>query len=121
FAPHSIQGGNKIHMQIDESIQQHDRVLLVLSQKSIASNWVRTEVLKAQRREVVETRPVLFPIRIMSFEDLKQWECFDADLGTDVAREIREYYIRDFSEWETEELYRQAFEVLLRDLRTKAS
>jgi hypothetical protein len=31
--------------------------------------------------------------------DIKAWECVDADSGTDLAREIRSYYIPDFSNW----------------------
>jgi len=35
--------------------------------------------------------------------------------------EIREYYIPDFSEWKSHDLYQQEFEKLLRDLRTKGA
>ena len=31
FAPHNIQGGKKIHEQIDEAIRVYDRLLLILS------------------------------------------------------------------------------------------
>jgi hypothetical protein len=30
---------------------------------------------------------------------VREWECFDSDRGKDSAREIRGYYIPDFSEW----------------------
>jgi hypothetical protein len=42
---------------------------------------------------------MLFPMRLIGFETLRDWECFDADTGKDSAREIREYYIPDFSDW----------------------
>jgi hypothetical protein len=32
---------------------------------------------------------VLFPISLVSFEELREWRCFDADTGKDSAREIR--------------------------------
>ena len=47
------------------------------------------------------------------------WESFDADTGKDLAREIREYFIPDFSNWTDQESYRKAFDQLLRDLRAE--
>ena len=33
FAPHDVQGGSKLHEQIDEAIRLHDKLLLILSPK----------------------------------------------------------------------------------------
>ena len=99
FAPHDIQGGKKIHEQIDEAIRVYDRLLLILSDHSMNSEWVRTEIAQARKRERRENRRMLFPVRLVSFEALRDWECFDADAGKDSAREIREYFIPDFSNW----------------------
>ena len=38
FASHDIKGGRKIHEQIDEAIRVHDKLLLVLSEHSMASD-----------------------------------------------------------------------------------
>ena len=61
FAPHDIQSGRKIHEQIDEAIRLHDRQLLILSEHSISSNWVNTEIAKARRRETKEGSAYCFP------------------------------------------------------------
>ena len=61
---------------------------------------------------------MLFPISLAPFGTLRDWECFDADMGKDSAREIREYFIPDFSHWQDEQSYRPAFEKLLKDLRS---
>ena len=53
----------------------------------------------------------------MPFEAIRDWECFDADAGKDSAREIREYFIPDFSEWKEHDKYKKAFERLLVDLK----
>jgi TIR domain/Pentapeptide repeats (8 copies) len=119
FAPHDIQGGKKIHEQIDSAIQMHDRLLLILSEASMDSEWVNTEIAKARMRELREKRRMLFPIRLVSFEALRYWECFDADMGKDSAREIREYFVPDFSNWENHDQYQKAFEHLLRDLKAE--
>jgi len=61
---------------------------------------------------------MLFPVLLkISYDELKQWECFDADTGKDSAREIREYYIPDFSQWERPEKFKEEFEKLVRDLK----
>lgn len=55
------------------------------------------------------------------YEVLRDWKLFDADEGEDLAAEIREYYIPDFSEWKNHDSYAREFEKLLRDLRTEES
>jgi hypothetical protein len=62
---------------------------------------------------------VLFPISLVPFDTIREWKNFDADIVKDSAREIREYYIPDFSEWENQEKYQAAFEHLIRDLRDR--
>ena len=59
---------------------------------------------------------MLFPISLVSFNQIQDWECFDADTGKDSAREIREYFIPDFSHWKDHDSYQEAFQRLLRDL-----
>lgn len=118
FAPHNIQGGKKIHEQIDEAIRGHDKLLLVLSSNSMQSEWVKTEIGKARERETRERKRMLFPLRLVEFDTLREWECFDGDTGKDSAREIREYFIPDFSEWKTNHhAYRVAFDRLMHDLK----
>ncbi len=99
FATHDLQAGRKVHEQIDDAIRLYDKLLLILSPHSMNSEWVKTEIAKARKREKEENRRMLFPISLVSFNALEDWECFDADIGKDSAREIREFYIPDFSEW----------------------
>jgi TIR domain/Pentapeptide repeats (8 copies) len=121
FAPHDMQAGKKIHEQIDEAIRVYDKLLLILSPSSMKSEWVNTEISKARKRETAQNRKMLFPVRLVQFEALQEWECFDADRGKDSAREIREYYIPDFSRWKTDaDEYGREFEKLLRDLKHDA-
>jgi hypothetical protein len=120
FAPHDIQGGKKIHDQIDQAIRTYDRLLLILSDDSMNSRWVKTEIAHAREKELNEGRQILFPISVVSFERIRAWKNFDADTGLDSAREIREYFIPDFSNWKTDhDAYAQAFDRLLKDLRNE--
>jgi uncharacterized protein YjbI with pentapeptide repeats len=121
FAPHDIQGGKKIHEQIDEAIRRYERLLLILSPNSMKSPWVKTEIRKARKRETEEKRRVLFPVSIVPFTDIKMWESFYADEGIDLAEEIREYYIPDFSNWKNHDSYTQGFNKLLGGLKAEGS
>jgi TIR domain/Pentapeptide repeats (8 copies) len=116
FAPHDVQGGKNLHQQLDDAIRMHERLLLILSSDSIKSPWVEMEIRKARKRERTEKRRVLFPISLVPFEAIREWEIVDADEGRDLATEIREFYIPDFSAHNS---YAREFEKLLRDLRTQ--
>jgi hypothetical protein len=117
FAPHNMQGGKKLHEQIDEAIRVYQRLLLILSEASMNSEWVKTEIANARRKEKSERGRVLFPIALAPFETIKKWKEFDADTGKDSAREIREYFIPDFSDWKNHDKYEAAFGRLLKDLK----
>ena len=110
-------GGRKVHDQIDEAIKVYDKLLLILSDASMTSNWVKTEIANARAKEVQQERQVLFPITLVPFDRIKAWKLFDADTGIDSAREIREYYVPDFSNWKDHDSYAQAFDRLVRDLK----
>ena len=120
FAPEDMQGGQKLIEQIDRAIQVNDRLLLVLSEHSMNSEWVQTEIRKARQAELREQRQKLFPIRLMTFERLKDWKLIDSKTGQDLAEEIRSYHIPDFSNWKNHDAFESAFADLLRDLRAQA-
>jgi uncharacterized protein YjbI with pentapeptide repeats len=108
FAPEDLRIGDKFRHQIDESIRVHDKVLLVLSEHSIVSDWVENEVEAAFEKEHHTGRPVLFPIRLD-----------DAVIDSPVAwagtiRRTR--HIGDFTGWKDHDSYQKAFSRLLRDL-----
>jgi hypothetical protein len=82
---------------------------------------VKTEIAKARQREVRERRRMLFPLRLMDYEILRDWECFDTDTGKDSARELREYFIPDFSNWKEHDSYQRSLERLVNDLAAEPS
>lgn len=117
FVRHDVRSGQKLHEQIERGIYLHDRLLLVLSEANMSSSWVTTEIASARQKEREQGRTVLFPTGLVPFEDVRKWRVFDADQGTDTGREVREFYIPDFSDWSHEAKYKAAFERLLKDLR----
>jgi uncharacterized protein YjbI with pentapeptide repeats len=116
FAPHDLVAGRRLDEQIDQAIRISDLVILILSPSSLHSSWVKTEIAKVRRREVQERRHLLFPISILPFEELKHWELIDSDAGLDLAREIREYFIPDFSNWKNFDAYSRSLLLLTKDL-----
>jgi hypothetical protein len=119
FAPEDIKGGEKLHEQLERAIQIHDRLLIVLSEESMQSEWVISEIRKARDIEINEGRRKLFPIMLVDYRTVKKWKCFDADTGKDLAREVREYFIPDFSNWKDHDAFEKGFSRLLRDLRAE--
>lgn len=120
FAPEDVKGGEKLDKQIERAIQIYDRLLIVLSENSLQSEWVLTEIRKARKAEVKEKRQKLFPIRLVKFESIREWQCFDADTGKDLAVEVREYFIPDFSNWKDDGTFEQSLKRLLDALKAVA-
>lgn len=112
FAPHDMKIGDKIRARIDEAIHLQDKLLLILSAASVASDWVEHEVEMALAKERKEKRSVLFPIRvdraILDQED-HGWP----------ALVRHERHIGDFTHWTDPKEYQQAFDRLLRDLKAE--
>src|SRR5215470_2297790 len=109
FAPEDMKIGDRLRPRIDETIRLYDKLLLVLSKTSVASQWVEQEVETALARERQQGTTVLFPVRIdntvMTLET--GWPA--------LIRNTRN--IGDFRRWKTHDVYQKAFDRLLRDLK----
>jgi hypothetical protein len=112
FAPEDLKIGEKFHDRIEESIRIHDKLMLILSEHSIESDWVESEVKAAWEREAREKRQVLFPIRI----DDSITDCTKA-WAADVRRKR---HIGDLTRWKEHDHYKKGFDRLLRDLQASA-
>src|SRR5207249_1951501 len=64
FAPEDMKIGDRIRHRIDESIRLYDKLLVVLSENSVASQWVEHEVETALGKEMEGKPNVLFPVRL---------------------------------------------------------
>lgn len=109
FAPEDLKIGDRFHSRIDESIRIHDKLVLILSEHSMESDWVRREVEAAREREDREKKDILFPIRLDDaiFASSEAW-----------AAEIRRSkHIGDFRSWKSHDDYTKALDRLVKDLK----
>ncbi|MGA9997906.1 MAG: N-6 DNA methylase [Pyrinomonadaceae bacterium] len=108
FAPEDLKIGARIRPAIDEAIQKHDKLLLILSKHSVESAWVEQEVETAMRREREQKETILFPISLDGgvFEKKEGWPAYISNTRN----------IGDFRGWESAGKYQKAFKRLLRDL-----
>jgi hypothetical protein len=109
IAPRDMTIGSDIKNAIDQAITVLDKVVLIFSKSSIASQWVEYEAKKALEKERQISQNVLLPIMID-----------DAILSTDVdwASALKSTRnIGDFRDWKNHNSYKQALDRLLRDLR----
>jgi TIR domain len=109
FAPEDMKIGDKFRRRIDEAIHFHERLLLILSENSVSSEWVEKEVETAFEKEQRQKRTVLFPLRL----DDAVMEC-NTGWSADIRRTR---HIGDFRRWKDHDAYQQAFDRVLRDLK----
>ena len=65
FAPEDLKIGDKFRTRIDESIRVYDKLMVILTEHSLASPWVEEEVEAALEKERNQSgKLVLFPIRL---------------------------------------------------------
>src|SRR6185295_1472127 len=117
FANEDLKGGHKLHEQIDEAIRVYDKFIIVLSPESLRSKWVMNEVRRTRKAELANNQRKFFPIALMDYRELEDWECIDPETGTDLAAEIREYFVPDFREWKNHDSFERAFAQLLEGLK----
>jgi hypothetical protein len=113
FAPHDMKIGAKILDTLDEAIRLRDKVLIVLSEASIAAEWVEFEVKKAFAEERQRGTTVLFPVRLDEavFKTNEAWAV--------MLRDDRN--IGDYRAWKDHDAYQRTLERLLRDLRVETA
>lgn len=111
-APENFKIGDEISPTIDKAIRIHDKLLLIFSDNSINSAWVKKEAHEAMATEKEKgKKDVLFPIRLDDSirNTTEQW-CSDVK---------RERHIGDFRNWKNHDAYQKSFERLLRDLKNQ--
>jgi len=103
--------GSTLAKEIDENIRAYDKLIVVLSEQSLASEPVIREIERALQKEAREGKEVLFPIRVD--DAVFRWE---HALQADLVRKV----IGDFSRWREPTAYSAAVKNLLDGLSATA-
>lgn len=109
FAPEDLKIGDKTRHAIDGAIRVHDKLLIIISENSINSDWVEHEVENGLEEEIKRKKTVLFPIRL---DDT----IMDSNAGW-AGKIKRERNIGNFIKWKEHDNYQKSFERLVRDLK----
>lgn len=99
----------RLERMVDWAIRLNPTVLLVLSEHSVASDWVEHEARLAREIAKELDRDVLCPIALDDSWKSCRWP-------KRLREQIEEYYILDFSSWRNETEFARSFERLLRGL-----
>jgi DNA-binding transcriptional regulator YiaG len=123
LTPGGFSHGEKLNDKTALAIQACDRMLLVLSEHSMSSKWIKDELLMARRIQNEEGVRRLVPIRLVDYELIRRWRCRVRTLGAnrpgfsgDLAADVRSFQILDFSNWENAEAFQTGFDSLVKVL-----
>jgi len=113
FAPADMKLGDKTRTPMDEVIRIPEKLLLVLSESSIHSDWIEQEVEIALERERETKKLVLVPVRLDNtcLTNKSEW----------LAYLQRTRQIGDFTRWQDPNAYQKALNHLLRTLKLKSA
>lgn len=92
--------------QIAWAIPQGSKVLLVLSEQSMKSDWVEQDVQEARKLEKEMGRGVLYPVALDDF-----WK--DSRSPKTIREQVLEHSILDFSGWKDKNKFDDMFRTLL--------
>lgn len=113
--PEDAEMGKTLRKSIDEAVRTYDRLIVILSEKSLKSRPVVEEIERALNKEdhlfaVGKDDEVLFPIRLD--DTIFNWD-------NPLKDRLLNKYVGNFSEWEKSEIYSKAFDHLVRSLKPK--
>jgi hypothetical protein len=111
FAQENMKIGDTLRQRIDEQIPMHDKLLLIISESAIKSQYIEQEVETALRNERKLDRTIIFPITLDNAVTKIEtgWPA--------LIRNTR--HIGDFRKWKDHDSYQKAFDRLLRDLKAE--
>jgi uncharacterized protein YjbI with pentapeptide repeats len=112
FAAEDLKIGDIFRTRIDHVIRVYDKLLLVLSNNSVSSQWLEKEVETAMEREREQAKTMLFPVRL---DDAVN------EIKTGWPADVRRTrHIGDFTNWKDRESYEKALDRLFRDLKAES-
>jgi hypothetical protein len=102
--------GHPLQTDINRALEDHEKVIVILSQHSLEAKPVLYEIEETIRREEKSRHAVLFPVRVD--DAIFAWK-------HPLQKLILTKHLANFTGWTARGGYHQAFKRLLRDLRAE--
>jgi uncharacterized protein YjbI with pentapeptide repeats len=106
---HDLKAG-RMESQLARAIKLNPTVVLVLSKRSVDSDWVEWEAAEARELEKTTGRDVLCPIALDNTWKSAHWP-------GPLRRQIEDYHVLNFSRWRDGDFFKEQFGKLLDGLK----
>ncbi len=118
LVPDELKGGQDLQLRINQAMGHNNKLVLILSDSSMASDWIAGELKTMRELEKQERRRLLFPVSLASPPMVQSWTLMEPGSFINLAKGIRQYPIPNFSDAHHETSYESALVQLLRDLKS---
>jgi uncharacterized protein YjbI with pentapeptide repeats len=95
-----------VEKQTDRAISPNSKIILILSEDSVKTNWIEHEINEAMKQKRENGRHVLNPVAL---DD--RWK--DSRAPKQVMEQLMEYHIFDFSAWRNNSIFDELFSRLM--------
>jgi hypothetical protein len=119
---HELKGDDDDFTHMAETFQHYDTWLLLLSEYTLGSEWIKQEVRMTLNLEERQKRSILFPLYLDPAFLNTTADQFLATLQNRTSQNtlltsLQNHRMRNFSDWNDEGAYQRAFAELLHDLQ----
>lgn len=125
FVLHELKGDDDDFKRMAETFQHYDTWLLLLSEYTLGSEWIKQEVRMTLSLEERQRRTILFPLYLdPAFLDTTADQFLVALQNrsgqNSLLSSLQNHRMRNFSDWNDEAAYQKAFAELLYDLQRQS-
>ncbi len=125
FVLHELKGDDGDFKRMVETFQHYDTWLLVLSEYTVGSEWIKQEVRRTLNLEERQKRTILFPLYLdPAFLDTTGDQFLTALQNRSgqhhLLASLQNRGMRNFTAWNDESAYKRAFNELLHDLQRQS-
>ncbi len=122
---HELKGDDDDFKRMAETFQHYDTWLLLLSEYTLGSEWIKQEVRMTLSLEERQKRTILFPLYLdPAFLDTTADQFLVALQNrsgqNSLLSSLQKHRMRNFSGWNDESVYQKAFAELLHDLQRQS-
>lgn len=117
LVPDELKAGPDLQLRINQALGEDDKLILILSESSMSSDWILGELQALRELEKNERRRLLYPVSLASPPIIQAWSLMEPGSFVNLAKELRQKPIPNFNDLHHEPSYQSALNQLLRDLR----